>query len=132
MRITNCSSVPPKFSVIIPKLKDVEVPNKRWEDAPASTDVLLMTVDDEEFLSCFFYFACVLRSYVQGIGYVYFGEIGDGTEKVKISLVRCKSGSACGIKEAIGHLKPKAVISVGFCAGLKSETEQRSSEAYHL
>lgn len=85
-------------------------------------------MDDVEFLSCFLYFVdgCTrrCRSYVLGIGYVHFGEIGDGAdEKVRISLVRCKSGSACGIKEAIGHLKPKAVISVGFCAGLKSKTE---------
>ena len=62
-----------------------------------------------------------------GLGHMYIGEIGEGVEKVKASLVRCFSGSSqigaahSVVRSAIECLQPKVVFSVGFCGGLKKE-----------
>ena len=118
---------PPPLSITIPKLVDQQVSCKPWEFIRHPTDVLLLTVADDEFLNCFFYFHNAFRSYKYGLGYVYFGEIDDGPGSIKVSLIRCCSGSSSPgashnvAKNAIQCLRPKAVFSVGFCSGLRKD-----------
>ena len=117
----------PELSVAVPELKDLQVPNKSREDIQLPADVLLLTVDDEEFLSCYSYLNNGFRNPIIGLGMVYFGQIGDGVRKVKTCLVRCGRGStqASGshnvARTAIEILKPKVVFGVGCCGGLKKE-----------
>ena len=126
-QITNLLGDPPQLSITIPNLKDLQVTKKPWECAQLPTDVLWLTVADAEFLACFFYLGNVFKCYKEGLGYVYFGEVNDGKEKVKISLIRCCRGSTLVggsqnvVRNAIEILKPKAVFSVGYCGGLSKE-----------
>ena len=124
---TNLVGNPPPLSITIPKLEDLQVPSKPWDRAQLPTDVLLLTVADVEFLACFSYLDNVFRCSNKELGHVYFGEIGDGQKKVKVSLIRCSRGSTqVGaaqnvVRTAIEILKPKAVFSVGYCGGLRKE-----------
>ena len=84
-----------------------------------------MTVEDDEFLSCFSYLEKPFKSYDKNIGYVYFGSIGsEQGKKRKIALVKCSRGSAdpgsslSVVKDAVRVLRPRAVFSVGACRGL--------------
>ena len=88
--------------------------------AELPTDVLLLTVEDNEFLACYFYLDNAYRSNTKSLGRVYFGKIGDGLDKVKISLIRCNRGASHNVvRNAVNCLQPKAVFSVGFCGGIK-------------
>ena len=112
---------PPPISVTIPVMKDIN-PQFKSCDKELSADILLTVVEDEEFLSCYAFLHNVFKLYNIRLGWVYFGEIGDCQEKVKISLVRSFPGvnalqSVVGA--AIEVLKPKAVFSVGCCAGFQ-------------
>ena len=84
-----------------------------------------MTVEDDEFLSCFSYLETPFKSYHKTIGYVYFGSIGSENGKImKIGLMKCSKGSAdpgsslSVVKDAVRVLRPRAVFSVGACSGL--------------
>ena len=61
---------------------------------------------------------------------MYFGENGDDPKNVTISLVRSSRGSTRVraaenvVGTAVVALKPKAVFSVGCCAGLQKEQAQ--------
>ena len=115
---------PPQLNATIPKLSDLNVQSRSWESIQLPADVLLLTVEDHEFLSCYFYLEDPFKSYHKGLGHVYFGEIGDGQKKLKISLVRCSRGSTQvgasqnAVRNAVEVLKPKVVFSVGCCGGL--------------
>ncbi|KAL9965337.1 hypothetical protein ACROYT_G029125 [Oculina patagonica] len=96
-----------------------------WNIVDLPIDILLMTVEDCEFLSCFFYLDKPFKSYHKDIGYVYFGSMGsDHRKKRKIALMKCSKGSAdpgsslSVVKDAVRVLRPKAVFSVGTCSGL--------------
>ena len=121
----NQSLDPPLLGITIPKLEYLQVPSKSWNMAELPTDVLLLTVEDNEFLACFFYLGNAYRSNTKRLGHVYFGKIGDGLDKVKISLIRCNRGSVKAgashnvVRNAANCLQPKAVFSVGFCGGIK-------------
>ena len=85
---------------------------------------MLLTVEDDEFLACYFYLDNAYRSYTKGLERVYLGEIGDGLDKVKRSLIRCnrgsvKAGASHVVRNAVDCLQPKTVFSVGFCGGLR-------------
>ena len=97
----------------------------------------MLVVTDEEFFSCYAFLRNVFQSRINELGPVYFGEIGDGqkhfgkigdgSKKVTISLVRSRRGSIAAqnvVRIAVDVLKPKAVISVGCCAGLQREQAQ--------
>ena len=121
---TDICGNPPQIGIAIPPLKDVSPENKSWESVELLTDVLLL-VTDEEFLSCYAFLRNVFKSSINER--VYFGEIGDCQKKVTISLVRSSRG--CDqvqnvVKNAVAVLKPKAVFSVGCCAGLQKEQAQ--------
>ena len=122
---TKNSGNPRQIGITIPPLKDVSPKYKSWESVEQLTDVLLLVLTDEEFLSCYAFLRNVFKSSINER--VYFGEIGDCQKKVTISLVRSSRG--CDqvqnvVKNAVAVLKPKAVFSVGCCAGLQKKQAQ--------
>ena len=89
--------------------------------------MLLLTVEDCEFLSCL---SCLnssfCKSYRKDLGYVYFGDIGEGVIKLRTAVMKCcrgsiaAGGSAVSVSAAVRVLRPKAVFLVGVCYSLKS------------
>ena len=69
-QITNRSRDPPLLRITIPKLKDLQEPSKSWEFAQLPTDVLLLTVEDDEFLARYFYLDNSYRSHIKDLGRV--------------------------------------------------------------
>ena len=116
---------PPPLSIEVSKMRDL--PNKLnpWSDVQLPVDILLLTVEDCEFLACYTFLKNSFKSYDPTLGYVYFGAMGEcGEEVLKIALMRCSSGpggSRKVIKNAVVVLRPKAVFLVGACMGLKQE-----------
>lgn len=114
------SDGPPQLSVNLPKLTEVEVPTKEWKEISLPIDILLLTIEESEFLSCYAHLHNCFRSSLKELGYVYFGEIGN----LRVALIRHEDGSTspdesliCA-KNAIIKLTPKAVFSVGICSAL--------------
>ena len=122
------NSSPPELSVNIPKLSDLPGTSNAWKTVELPVDILLLAVQDCEFLSCFAYLKEPFKSYHKSTGYVYFGCMGDDQgKKMKIALMRCSKGpdvpggSLSVSKDAILLLRPKAIFSVGACSGLNSK-----------
>ena len=82
-----------------------------------------------DFLSCFSLLDKPFKSYKKGIGYVYFGDMGDASDlqKLKIALITCASGAATpggsltAVLNAVRVLRPKAAFLVGTCLSLGVE-----------
>ena len=114
--------VPPPLSIEVPKMGDFPIKSKPWSDVQLPVDILLLTVEDYEFLACYTFLENSFRSYHRTLGYVYFGTMGEsGEEALKVALMRCSSGpggSQFVIKNAVMLLRPKAAFSVGECMGL--------------
>lgn len=126
--LLDCNTSPPRLSVKLPKLRDLPRTSKPWTEAELPIDILLLTVEECEFLSCFFYLCKPFKSYHKDTGYVFFGTMGGGDKsKLKVALMSCAEGSAVPkgsltvVKNAVRVLRPKAVFSVGSCIGLNSE-----------
>ena len=88
---------------------------------------MLLTVEDCEFLgflSCLDSSFC--KSYCKDLGFVYFGDIGEGQIKLRTAVMKCHrgsitvGGSAVSVSAAFRVLKPKAVFLMGVCCSLKS------------
>ena len=115
---------PPQLVVGLPSIKDVTTTLKQ-PDLPS--DVLLLTVKDCEFLSCYNELKDPYRYYHKDVGHVYFNNVQSHEEKVKVALLRCSEGaigpssSLIAVKNAVPILQPKAVISVGTCSGLNPD-----------
>ena len=115
---------PPQLTVGLPSIQDVTTTLKK-PDLPV--DVLLVTVKECEFLSCYNELKDPYRCYYQDVGYVYFNNVQSHEEKVKVALLRCSEGSIgpssslIAVKNAAPILQPKAVISVGACSGLSPD-----------
>ena len=105
---------PPQLADGLPSKKGVTTTSKQ-PDLPV--DVLLLTVKDCEFLSCYNELKDPYRYYYKDVGYVYFNNVQSHEEKVKVALLRCNEGSI----DAALILQPKAVISVGACSGLNAD-----------
>ena len=121
------NSSPPEPSVKLPELSDLPTICNPWETVEPPVDILLSTVEDCEFLSCFAYLKKPFKSYHISTGYVYFGCMGDVQGKeMKIALIRCPKGSDAprGLfsvsKDVILLLRPKAIFSVGACSGMNN------------
>ena len=103
------------------EIKAVTRPSKH---ADLPVDVLLLTVKDCEFLACYSELKNPYRCYFDDLGYVYFSDVSESQEQVKVALLRCyksgPGGSLISVKNAATVLRPKAVISVGACSGLNS------------
>ena len=104
------------------EIKAVTRPSKH---ADLPVDVLLLTVKDCEFLACYSELKNPYRCYFKDLGYVYFSDVSESQEEVKVALLRCDKtgpgGSLISVKNAATVLRPKAVISVGACSGLHPE-----------
>ena len=120
---------PPEISIAVPRMSDLQTVLKEWKDVNLPIDVLLVTVKDCEFLSCYSYLQNrVYRSYCKGLGYVFFGDMGkDRAPKVKTALLRCGEGSTdpggslIVVKNAVTTLEPKVVFCVGYCGALNRQ-----------
>ena len=120
---------PPKISISLPGISELTQNSKRWRDVQLPIDILLLTVKDCEFLSCYYYINDPFRSYFKGLGHVYFGSIGEDQDvKLKVALMKCSEGSKVPggaltvVKNAVTQLRPKAVFSVGHCGGMNQES----------
>ena len=125
----NTHGDPPKISVNLPKLSELTQSKKRWREVQLPIDILLLTVKDVEFLSCYYYINDLMKSYLKGLGLVYFGSIGEDKDvKLKVALMKCSEGSNVPggalivVKNAVTQLRPKAVFSVGHCSGMNQES----------
>ena len=121
------SDGPPKLSKNPPPISDIQTTIKHPNDVHLPVDILLLTVKDYEFSSCFMYMDSRYKCWFKGVGYVYFGCIGDNQEKVQVALINCYEGSSgpggslITAKNVGPLLRPKAIISVGTCRGLDRE-----------
>ncbi|XP_044167311.1 uncharacterized protein LOC122951348, partial [Acropora millepora] len=121
--------MPPKCRVKRSKLSDLPKSSKTWRNADLPIDILLLTVENCEFLSCFSFLDRPFKSYKKEVGMVYFGYTGNtgDQEKLKVALMKCSKGAAVpggsltAVKNAVRVLSPKAVFSVGTCSGLSSD-----------
>ncbi|XP_068749824.1 NLR family CARD domain-containing protein 3-like [Montipora capricornis] len=121
--------MPPKRRVKPPKLSDLPIASKPWRNADLPIDILLLTVEDCDFLSCFSFLDQPFKSYKIEVGPIYFGYTGNtgDQEKLKVALMKCSKGAAVpggaltAVKNAVRVLSPKAVFSVGTCSGLSSD-----------
>ena len=114
---------PPPLSIKLPKRSDLPRNSKPWSDVQLPVDILLLTVKDCEFLACFHYLSNSFKSYHNSLGYVYFGNMGDGEKLLKVALIMNSrssgpSDSRTVVRNIVTQLRPKAIFSVGFCSGL--------------
>ena len=122
------SHSPPRLSMKLPEESELPKACKLWSDVELPIDILLVTMDDCEFLSCFFFLDNPYKSYCKQIGFTFFGSMGGGDQgELKIGLIKCPKGSIVpggslpAVKNAFCVLRPKAVFSVGACSGLSYE-----------
>ena len=107
----------PTLNIKPPKKSDLPNTSKPWSDVQLPVDILLMTVEDCEFLACYTFLRNPIKSYQQNLGFVYFGTMGEsGDVPLKVALMRCSEGSS--------DLRPKAVFSVGCLEGLNPEVSK--------
>ena len=119
---------PPPLSIEVPKMRDLPNKSNPWSDVQLPVDILLLTVEDCEFLACYTFLENSFKSYDPTLGYVYFGTMGEsGEEALKVALMRCYKGSSGPggsqnvIKNAVMQLRPKAAFLVGSCKGLNPD-----------
>ena len=121
---------PPPLSITLKELGDLPKKLERWDKEYPPVDILLLTVEDCEFLACYHYLRDSFKSYEKSIGYVYFGKMGDDEdESLKVALVKCSKesldpgGSQTAAKNAVTLLRPKATFLVGFCYSLNNKAQ---------
>ena len=130
-----CSDDPPPLSITLKELGDLPKKLELWNKEYPPVDILLLTVEDCEFLACYHYLRDSFKSYEKSIGFVYFGKMGEDEDEdeggsVKVAIVRCPKessepgGSQTATKNAVTLLKPKATFLVGFCYSLNPEKTQ--------
>ena len=92
----DCYDMPPKLRERLPRLSDLPVATKPWGNADLPIDILLLTVEDCEFLSCFSFLDRPFKSYKKEVGPIYFGYTGNNgdQEKLKVALMKCSKGAA--------------------------------------
>ena len=118
----------PTLSIKLPEKRDLPNTSKPWSDVQLPVDILLMTVEDCEFLACYAYLKNSFKSFHKKLGFVYFGTMGEsGDVPLKVALMTCSEGSSAPdgslvtVKNAVLELRPKAVFFVGCCGGLNPE-----------
>ena len=127
--LKNIYGDPPKINFSLPEISELTQDFKDWKDVQLPIDILLLTVKDCEFLSCYYYINDPFRSYAKGLGRVYFGSLGEDQDvKLNVALMKCSEGSKIPggaltvVKNAVTQLRPKAVFSVGHCSGMNQES----------
>ena len=113
---------PPKHTIVVPNLDDLPTDEKRLY-LRLRIDILLVTVEVCEFLSCYAHLKSPFKCYVDSVGAsVYFGHQNE--DETKIGLMRHDEtfinldSYLSAVKKAITALRPKVAISVGYCSGL--------------
>ena len=119
----NFSKLPAKKEL---KMKDLLARSIPWDQVEIPVDVLLLTVEDCEFLACVSYLnKGFYKSHHDKPGIVYFGKIGKkGQDTLKIALMKSYMGpmnALTTVKNAVEVLSPEAVIWVGSCRGLNAK-----------
>ena len=121
-------SNPPEVDFVVLEPCDVSGVSETWEVVDVWIDILLLTAKDCEFFSCLSYLnPGYYTTYEVDLGYVYLEEMGNGDVKLKVALIKCNvgsgvpQGSTIVVPKAVRALHPKAVICVGYCAGLKEK-----------
>ena len=115
---------PPELNKVLPSFAAVKAVTKPSKDADLPVDILLLTVTNCEFLACYSELKKPYKCWFDGLGYVYFSDVGESQEELKVALLRCyrngigPGGALVSVKNAASVLRPKAVISVGTCSGL--------------
>ncbi|XP_015749860.1 PREDICTED: uncharacterized protein LOC107329706 isoform X4 [Acropora digitifera] len=120
---------PPRLSVKMKKARDVVASTTEWRDVHLPIDILLLTVESCDFLSCYSLLGQPFRSYNKELGYVYFGRMGEASDEGKLWVALMTSsagadtpgGSLSVAQIAFKVLRPKAVFSVGTCISLDPE-----------
>ena len=121
---SNPQGDPPEINKVLPSSADIKAITKPSKDADLPVDILLLTVTNCEFLACYSELKNPYRCWFDGLGYVYFSDVGESQEELKVALLRCyrngigPGGALVSVKNAASVLRPKAVISVGTCSGL--------------
>ena len=126
--IKACASGPPEVSVTLLKNQNLPGKSEPLDEDQIPVDILLLTVDDCQFLDCLSFLNPSFRKLYGGddLGFVYLGDTGEDRSKLKIAVMKCHrgsitpGGSSVSAMDAIEVLRPKAVFSVGFCGGLDS------------
>ena len=120
---------PPKINFSLPEKSELTQNIKSWNNVQLPIDILLLTVKDCEFLSCYYYINDPFRSYAKKLGRVYFGSLGEDQDvKLNVALMKCSEGSKIPggaltvVKNAVTQLRPKAVFTVGHCSGMNQES----------
>ena len=120
---------PPLVSIEVPKMCDLPNKSEPWSDDWLPVDILLLTVEDCEFLACYAFMKNPFKSYRKDLGYVYFGNVDESeSEQLKVALMKCCEGSSgpgsslIVTKNAVAQLRPKVVYSVGCCESLQPFT----------
>ena len=120
----NHTGDPPELNEVLPSFADIKAITRPSKDADLPVDILLLTVTNCEFLACYSELENPYRCWFDGLGYVYFSDVGESQEELKVALLRCyrngigPGGALVSVKNAASVLRPKAVISVGTCSGL--------------
>ena len=119
-RLEDNKDEPPEHTTVVPNLDDVPR-DEKISDLSLRIDILLVTVEVCEFLSCCAHLKSPFKCYVASVGtYVYFGQDAE----TKIGLMRRDEAFIdpesylSAVKKAITVLRPKVAISVGYCSGL--------------
>ena len=86
--------VPPE--VIINQLKSRDLPKHvtHFDECRLPVDILLLTVEDCEFLSCLSYLnPGFCKTFHRDLGFVYLGDMGEDERKLNIAVMCCYRGS---------------------------------------
>ena len=108
------------------KRRDLPARSIPWDQVELPVDVLLLTVEDCEFLACVSYLnKGFYKSHHDKPGIVYFGKIGKkGQDTLTIALMKSYMGpmnALTTVNNAVEVLGPKAVIWVGSCRSLNAK-----------
>ena len=113
--------------VIINQLKSQDLPDRstHLDDCQLPVDILLLTVEDCEFLCCLSYLnPGFCKTFRSGLGCLYLGDMGKDERKQNVAVMSCYRGSASAggstvvVLNAVKVLRPKAVFCVGSCRSL--------------
>ena len=81
--------VPPPLSIKLPRMSELPNETEPWSEDILPVDILLLTVEDCEFLACYAYMKNSSKSYCRDLGFVYFGDMGESKQKpLKVALMR--------------------------------------------
>ena len=108
------------------KVKEFKPPTIKWADVNQQFDVLLITVNDEEFNAATRILSSPQRTDTgMRLGPFYFGKIG----KNIVALVRSAPGAIgkaavqATCQDAIEELSPKVIVLLGVCFGMSKDKQ---------